>query len=87
MAVVNSHKLGLVVGSLLGAWHFCWAVLVALGWAQPLLNFVFWIHFLNPVYTVGSFHVGIAALLIVVTSAIGYVIGSVLGALWNWIHQ
>ena len=86
MAAVNSHRVGLVVGSLLGLWHLCWVILVGIGWAQPLINFVFWIHFINPVYTIGAFHLGTAALLIVVTATIGYIIGSVLGALWNWIH-
>lgn len=87
MAAVTSHRVGLVVGSLLGGWHCLWAILVALGWAQPFINFVFWVHFIKPVYTVGPFHAGIALLLIVVTATVGYVIGSILGVLWNWIHQ
>lgn len=87
MGTVNPNKTGLVLGALIGGWHFVWAVLVAAGWAQALLNFVFWIHFLAPPYVVKPFHPGVALILIVVTAAIGYAMGYILGVLWNWIHR
>jgi hypothetical protein len=62
-------------------------VLVACGWAQGLINFVFWLHFIQPIYVIGPFHAGIALLLIVVTAVIGYALGSILAVLWNWIHH
>lgn len=87
MNPVNPNKAGLVLGALLGGWHFLWATLVAVGWAQPVINFVFWIHFIQPIYVIGPFHAHIAAILIVVTAAIGYIIGYIFGALWNQIHR
>ena len=87
MQPVNPHKAGLVLGALLGGWHFLWAVLVAIGLAQPLVNFVFWMHFIQPIYVIGPFHARVAVILIVVTSAIGYTVGSILGILWNRIHR
>ncbi len=87
METVNPNKTGLVFGLLLGGWHTLWALLVAFGFAQPLLNFVFWLHFIKPVYVIGPFHIGIALLLIAVTATIGYILGSVLAFLWNWIHS
>ena len=39
--MVNSIKLGIAFGALLGGAHLLWALLVALGWAQSLMNFVF----------------------------------------------
>jgi len=76
-----------VLGALAGGWHFVWALLVAAGWAQALINFVFWMHFVAPLYVIQPFHAWVALILIVVTSAAGYVMGFVLGVLWNWIHR
>jgi hypothetical protein len=87
MGTVNPNKAGLVLGALLGGWHFLWAVLVAAGWAQAVLNFVFWMHFIKPPYTVGPFSAGIALVLILATSAMGYAAGYILGVLWNAIHK
>jgi len=87
MGTVNPNKAGLVLGVLIGGWHLLWAILVAAGWAQVLLNFVFWMHFIRPPYTVGPFSAGIALILIVVTATFGYAMGYVLGVLWNWIHR
>ncbi|HYA19728.1 MAG TPA: hypothetical protein VEG25_03660 [Burkholderiales bacterium] len=87
MPIINPNKLGLVFGVLLGASHLLWAALVASGWAQPLLDFVFWIHFIQPVYLVQPFGVLTALLLIIVTSSTGYIFGFFFGLLWNWFHS
>jgi hypothetical protein len=83
---VRPARAGLVLGALFGGWHFLWAILVAAGWAQPVMDFVFWMHFLHPPWTVGSFHAGVAIVLVAVTSAMGYAFGYVMGVLWNWIR-
>ena len=49
--MVNPHKVGLVIGG----WHFVWSVLVLLGWAQPILDFIFWAHMIQQVYFVKPF--------------------------------
>jgi len=87
MPTINPNKAGLVLGTLLGAWHFLWVLLVAAGWAQPLIDFIFWLHFIKPVYVVGTFNVLTALLLIVITFSIGYGMGFIFGALWNRIHR
>jgi hypothetical protein len=86
MGSINPNKAGLVLGALLGAWHLTWSLLVALGWAQPLIDFIFWIHFIKPIYVIEPFEIARAAVLVLVTASIGYVTGFVFGLLWNRLH-
>lgn len=87
MQTLNPNKTGLAFGTLLGGWHVIWAAFIALGWAQAILNFVFWMHMIKPVYVIGPFNVWTALILVAVTGAIGYVGGFALAALWNWLHH
>ena len=87
MLAIHRQRAALTVAILLGGWHLVWSVLVAVGWAQPLIDFIFWIHFIRPVYVVEKFNVGTALLLIGVTAAIGYVVGWCFAVLWNKLHQ
>jgi len=87
MKPLNPGKTGFAVAAFYGLWHFVWSVCVATGIAQALINFVFWLHFLNSPFTVASFHWSTALLLILVTSFIGFFIGFVFALLWNWLHR
>jgi hypothetical protein len=87
MGTVRPNKVGVVFGVLGGGWHFLWALLVALGWAQALMNFVFWMHFLAPPYVVQPFHLNVALILVVITALLGYAMGYILACLWNWIQR
>ena len=83
--MVNRHKLGLLLGTFLGLWHFAWSWLVLSGMAQSLVNWLFRLHFIQPPYTISPFNLGVAVALIVITSVTGYLSGWVLGAIWNWL--
>jgi hypothetical protein len=85
--MANPNKVGLVIGALLGGWHLFWSLLVAVGWAQPFLDFIFWAHMIRSVYVVKAFEPIAALTLIVITSMIGYVFGCVGAVLWNRMHR
>jgi len=51
------------------------------------MDFLFWIHFIKPIYVIEPFAIGRAAILVLVTAGIGYITGFVFGKLWNRIHR
>jgi hypothetical protein len=86
MRPISPNKAGLVLGSLTGAWHLLWSALVLVGWGQSFIDFIFWIHFIKPVYVIEPFNAGVALILVITTAVIGYGIGLLAGVLWNRIH-
>jgi hypothetical protein len=89
--VMNSHispaKAGLTLGAVLGGWHLTWSVLVALGLAQSVADFIFWMHFIKPVYVIENFDIARAGILVVVTALVGFVLGAVFAWVWNAAHR
>jgi hypothetical protein len=87
MQTINANKTGLAFGVLLGGWHLVWVLLVLVGWAQPMLDFIFWLHLIKPVYTIEPFALGRAVGLVVLTAVVGYVGGWLFGLVWNRLHR
>lgn len=87
MQRLHPHKIGLVCGGFLACWHLIWSVLVALGWAQAVIDFILWLHFITMPVQIGAFGAGRALGLIVVTAAVGYVGGYAIAAIWNYVHR
>ncbi len=84
---LDKNRVGLVVGSFAGLAHLVWSVLVALGWAQGWVDFIYSIHFLNNPFQVASFDLVKAATLIVVTGLVGYIVGYVFAGLWEYVAK
>src|SRR5581483_808569 len=87
MRAMSIGKAGLVVAIVFGAWHLCWSMLVAAGWAQAVSDFIFWMHFIKPIYLIEPFAMGRAAILLAVTAAIGFVFGAAFAGVWNAMHK
>ena len=84
---MNVNKVGLAVGAFAGLWHIVWSLLILLGWAQGFLDFVTMVHSLNNPYIVHSFNPGLSIVLIVLTSFVGYIVGSVFATIFNKLHK
>jgi len=81
------YKVGFIVGVALALFHALWLVLVVTGVGQTIVDFIFKIHLLNNPYLTQTFDLQLAGLLIVITFAVGFVIGWVFALLCNLIHK
>lgn len=75
------------MGGLFAILHALWAILVAVGIAKPMMDWIFSLHFMSFQYAITPFSFGTAIMLVIVTAVIGYVMGLVLGWLWNAAHR
>jgi hypothetical protein len=74
---------GLLFGLLFGVFHLSWLVLILTNYAQPVLDFIFWAHFIKPVLEVESFEAGRALILLAITVCIGFTLGYLLAIVLN----
>lgn len=84
---LDSNQVALTLGLLVGGLHLVWSVLVALGLAQGLLDFIFWVHMLANPYQVTGFDITKAGMLVVITFAVGYGVGYLFAHVWNKVHK
>jgi len=83
MEKISKNKTGLTFGFLVSFIHLVWSILVALGIAQALLNFIFNMHMLSMPTVVMPFNLVKAIGLIVVTFVVGYIFGWLMAFFWN----
>ena len=81
--VIGINRAGLILALLVGGLHLLWSLLVMSGFAQPFVDFVFWLHSIRPVYVIEPFEPIRAAALIAYAAVAGYVIGAAFAFLWN----
>lgn len=84
---MHKNSWGLILGTFIGGFHLIWAVLVATGLAQPLLDFIYFLHLLNNPFVVQSFDALTALELVAFTFVVGYIIGWIIAFLWEKMHS
>lgn len=85
---LNQHKAGFTLGLFFSGMHAVWSILVALGFAQTLMNWSLSLHMMSSnAISIAPFSLTNAVTLIIVTGIIGYVLGYAFATLWNKIHK
>ena len=84
LAALKSMVLG---AALLSSLHLAWLVLVYIGMAQVVMDFIFKIHMLNSPLQVQPFEWPYAFLLIAITFSVGAVYGWLYGAIRALVNQ
>ncbi len=87
--ILNSHKTGLALGTFFAVLHAAWSLAVAVipGPLQKVLDWIFVLHQLNPIYKLLQFNPVNAVIVVILTFAVGYIIGFVFAAIWNRIAK
>jgi hypothetical protein len=80
---MNLFQVSIISGFSLASLHLCWAILVALGWAQSVIDFIFKLHMLNSPFQVQPFEFPLALGLIGITFLVGCFYGIVFFVMKN----
>jgi hypothetical protein len=84
---LHPNRAGFALGGLLGFFHLVWATLVALGWAQALLDAIYELHMIKPILIVDGYSPEYAVGLVLVTSVLGYIFGYLFAVIWNAVKK
>jgi len=85
--VLNVSNTAIATAIVFGGYHLLWSILVFIGYAQRVIDFVLWAHFIKPVYTIEPFEISRAAVLLLLTTVVGYVVGGGFAIIWNALHR
>jgi len=84
---INPIDAALLLGMLFGILHLSWLILVYLKHAQIFLDFIYWAHFIKPIFEVESFDAGRSLILLTLTVSVGFVLGYVLSKIFNMLIE
>lgn len=87
MKGLNAKKVGLAFGFFFSGWHLGWIVLILIGFAQPLLDFIFWAHMISNPYQITGFNITQALTLVIITFIFGYLVGWIFSWIWNKLQK
>jgi hypothetical protein len=84
---MNPNAVGFALGFVIGLMHLSWAAIVGLGWGQPVIDFIYHLHFLTTMFKVQPFDPFIAIVLVAVSSVCGYAFGFIYASIWNLVSE
>jgi hypothetical protein len=85
--MLSKVKTGLSLGIFFAALHLIWAICIALGFMQPLMDWVMAMHMLQNYFVILNFNIVYTILLIVITFISGFVFGWLFALFWNMFHK
>jgi hypothetical protein len=62
-----------------------WVVLVGVGWATGVLNFILALHFLRIDFQLAPYSAFTAFSLVAITFCVGALLGAIFAVVWNWL--
>lgn len=81
--MLDKKHVGLSLGIFFALIHAIWALIVAFGYGQALLDWILSMHSMTAVLVVGAMTLGRALGLIALSFVFGYVLGWLFAAVWN----
>jgi hypothetical protein len=78
-------KTEMAEGTVVDAWHAIWVILVGVGWASSVLNFILELHFLRIDFQLAPYSAFTALSLVAVTFCFGAMLGAIFAMVWNWL--
>ncbi|HVM22096.1 MAG TPA: hypothetical protein VM308_02190 [Sphingomicrobium sp.] len=75
----------MAVGTVFAAWHTIWVILVGVGWAAQVLNFILELHFLKIGFQLAPYSAFTAYSLVAITFCVGALLGAIFAVVWNWL--
>lgn len=87
--ILDKNRAGLSVGIFMAIVHAIWALMVAImpNALQSSLNWIFNVHFLEPIWILTQFNFLDSILLVIATFVIGYVFGWLFALAHNLHHK
>ena len=85
MAKLDKNKTGLALGTFIAMVHAFWLALVAIipTLLQKLIDWIFILHHIKPIYVLLPFNIVNAIMLVLMTFIMGYILGYVFALIWN----
>jgi len=84
---LDSHKLGLTLGSFVALLHGVWIFIVNLSWGQAAADLFYYLHFVKERTIVSDFSTGVAIGGVLAAFVIGYAAGYIISSLWNYFNR